>query len=362
MVRRLLLIILLICNFICYGQVTIFSENFGSVAGNTQNTSVGTYTGYQNYGLYTYTGNTSIKNSPTVSTGYAGASGGSYVSIPNSIGSYIQISGIDTKCYLSVWLSLGIWKSNTTSNGSDLIIEVSSDNINWTPLSYTLPTGSGTSVWRNITLIGDIPIENNISIRIRQTGTSTSFRIDDINLAGIQNITDSTISNCYGFMYNGVIYTADSVYSFVESGWNGCDSIVRIDYTYDPTDPSCILSIDVYEQLCYINNNSIIVEWHSFNSDYWVIQKLIDNSWVDIGSINCKDCLIMDSSPYYGYNYYRISQGREHGDILSCKYMIQENNEGQIYDILGNKVDVIFPYTLYISVRDNKSHKFIILK
>jgi len=181
--KKLILILLLLLKISVYSQVTIFSENFGTSS---------TYTGYQNYGIVTYTG------------------------------------------------ALG----------------------------------------------GIIPSTTNLSIRIEQTGISSLFKIDDINLSGYQNITDSFISNCMGFMYDSIIYTQDSVYLFNEISWNGCDSFVRIDYMKDLSDPSCILPIELSYFIGKPLDGYIQLSWETlseFNSDRFEVYKLYDDKWINIG-------------------------------------------------------------------------------
>lgn len=162
-------------------QTTIFSENVGTPSGTT---AIASYTGWQNFGTLTFTGTADVRNT-TVSTGYTGASGGGNVFITNTVGTNFQIASINTTSYTSLSLSFGILKNTTASNGSDLIVEVSSDGTSYTPLTVpALPTGTGTAVWALRTATGTIPSTANLRIRFRQNGTATQYRIDDVKLVG----------------------------------------------------------------------------------------------------------------------------------------------------------------------------------
>jgi hypothetical protein len=234
--------ILLLFTLCAKSQVTIYSENFGSTVSFI---SASTYTGYQHYGEQTYTGSASIRNT-LPSTGYAGASGAANVFFTNVAGTSLTVSGINTYCYLFAFLSVGIWKSTTASNGSEFIIEYSDNGGAWVQMPFTLPTGTGTAIWRNVTLADYLPLTTNLALRFRQTSSSgVQFRIDDINVAGIQNATDTFISNCSGFYYGGEFYTHDSLYIFTEYDYRGCDSLIRVEYEYNPNDPSCLLPVEL---------------------------------------------------------------------------------------------------------------------
>jgi hypothetical protein len=117
------------------------------------------------------------------STGYSGASGNSNVFITNTIGKYIEISGINTSGMNSPLLYFGIYKSTDSSNGSDLVLETSCDGINYIQVPFTsLLTGTGTAGWQKVSTIGLIALCPNLHIRFRQNGSTTQFRIDDVYL------------------------------------------------------------------------------------------------------------------------------------------------------------------------------------
>jgi len=170
-----------------FSQVTIISENFGTTLGLT--IPVNSYTGYQNNGILSFTGTATARNT-LPSTGYAGSSG--FGNVFFNTNQQLTISNINTLCFANITLSVGIYKNTRTSNGSDFIIEYSEDGVTYIQLPYSLPTGNLTAIWRGITLTDFLPSVNNLTIRFRQTGTTTQFRIDDINISGIAILFDTT--------------------------------------------------------------------------------------------------------------------------------------------------------------------------
>jgi hypothetical protein len=170
-----------------YSQVTIFSENFGTPAATT---SVATYTGFQNYGVQTYTGNADVRVT-LPSSGYVGASGSGNLFVTSTLNTNLIISGINTTNYNTLNLSLAILKTTTASNGSELGVQVSSDGTNWTNLTFTTGTGGGTAnIYTLYTPTGTIPSTANLRIRfiMKSVVTGLQFRVDDVKLTGIANV------------------------------------------------------------------------------------------------------------------------------------------------------------------------------
>ncbi|MDR0207370.1 MAG: chitobiase/beta-hexosaminidase C-terminal domain-containing protein [Bacteroidales bacterium] len=168
--------------------VTVFSENMGntSVVGNIP---IATHTGFQNYGILTFTGDTDVR-STTVSAGYTGASGGNNVFITNQQNRYFTISGINTSGKTDLGLSFGFWKQGNATNpitSSQFIVEVATDynpttnTGTFSQLSY--PTVSTASAWSLVTIDGGtIPASSTLSIRFKQNQTNQQIRIDDVKL------------------------------------------------------------------------------------------------------------------------------------------------------------------------------------
>ncbi|HQM17648.1 MAG TPA: hypothetical protein PL116_07455, partial [Candidatus Cloacimonas sp.] len=184
-----------------WGETVFFSESFGTVSGTTSIANHENNNGFDN-DTATFSGTADIRSS-TASTGYTGASGSANVFITNTIGKYLLIEGINSSSYSNISMSLGHHKSTTAGN-NELSIQVSSDGNNWTTLSYSRPTGSGTATWLLITPTGTIPSASNLRIKFTQNSTTTQWRIDDIKLTGTSSSTPTITVNpetLTGFSY-----------------------------------------------------------------------------------------------------------------------------------------------------------------
>ncbi len=159
------------------GGSGILSENMGTPTGTTTIAA----NVFQN-AVLVFTGTAEVRIS-TPSSGYTGASGGGNVFVTNTVGRTFEISGINTAGYTDLTLMLGHHKSTTAGN-NELTVEVSSDGTNYTALTYSRTTGSGTATWALITPTGTIPAAANVRLRFRQTSTTTQFRVDDVVITG----------------------------------------------------------------------------------------------------------------------------------------------------------------------------------
>lgn len=157
----------------------VFSEDMGSASTTT---AIAIHN-FQNTNL-TFSGTADVRN-VTASTVYSGASGLGNVFFTNNGSVSFQISGINTLGFTGLALSLGHYKNSNTAN-NELVVEVSSDGVTYTALSYSRATGTGTSTWVLVQPSGIIPATANLRIRFRQTSTTAQFRIDDINLTGVR--------------------------------------------------------------------------------------------------------------------------------------------------------------------------------
>jgi hypothetical protein len=171
-----LFITFIMCS-LSFGQ-TIYSENMGTP---TATTAISANT-FQNTTPITYSGTADVRTS-TGSTGYTGASAGGNIYFTGTVGTSFLIEGINTSTYNTseLRLSFGQHKSaNAASN--ELLVEVSTDGTTFTPLTYTRPSGSGTSNWTLISINSGIPSASNLRIRFTQTITTAQFRIDDVKV------------------------------------------------------------------------------------------------------------------------------------------------------------------------------------
>jgi hypothetical protein len=312
----------------CRSQVTIYSENCGN---SPTFTPVSTYGGWQHNG--NYTGSASVRNT-LPSTGYAGASGGANVFFTNTAGTNLEICCIDTKCYLYAFLSVGLFKSTTASNGSEFLIEYSEDGATWIQMPFTLPTGAGSAIWRNVTLANYLPLTDSLRLRFTQTSSAgVQFRIDDINVAGIQNIQDSVISNCAGFFYDGDFYNQEGTYDFIVQDARGCDSVLRIEYIFDPGDPSCLLPIELVEFTAEDIGGRVLLRWLTLLQDAPMYLERSQDAitWDTIYTILPGVEFYIDQTPNEK-NYYRISD--------KLLYLQIKAQDLQYFNILGQRVDI----------------------
>lgn len=179
-------------NITCFGIPpvigTVFFESMGNVTANTSVLTHDTNNGFDNSGVcsYTYTSSSppQIRNTaPTSSTVFSGASGSGFLFLQASANRNFTIGSIDLTAHAGpLTLQLLIYKSTTTSNGSDLTIDYFDGTV-WVDVSVTdLPTGAATNTWYQRVLAINVP--NTIqSIRFsRSSASTTEFRIDDIEI------------------------------------------------------------------------------------------------------------------------------------------------------------------------------------
>lgn len=166
---------------------TIFTESLGTVTATTAIAAHETANGFDNDDL-TFSGIGDVRTSTpsTTAPSYAGASGTTNVFLNSAANRSFQIDGINTNGYEpgSVTLSFGAHKSTTASTMATLLLDFSTDGINWTNLPYTQPSGTGTAVWRLVTLEDTaIPTSPTLSLRWTNTDASVQYRLDDIQLS-----------------------------------------------------------------------------------------------------------------------------------------------------------------------------------
>lgn len=377
--RFIYVILFLVLPTSLFSQVTIISENFGSTGNTTLFIPVNTYTGYQHYNILTYTGTASIRNT-LPSTVYAGSSGLANVFITNTPGTQITIGNINTLCYTNVLLSVGIQKNRNVSNGNELVIEYSEDGITYIPMPFTLPTGNNTSGWRSIILSDFLPSVSNLRIRFRQTGTLTQFRIDDVNISGIVYPEDTTkieLRNCSAFTWDGISYDIDSVYIFKRKTYQGCDSIIAVDFVKDEDNLGCALPIVLSEFTAKCINDIIVIKWTTaseINNSYFELEKFSEsiNKWLVIGTIfgngNSNKKINYEYSDFNiePINMYRLKSISYSGNIeyskaieidcnvLSTKYMY--------FDLYGRVMNDLLPNVLYIQYDMNTQKSKLILQ
>lgn len=215
--KKILLILFVLSWNLFHAQTVIFSENMGVPSGTT---AIASHI-FENSAPIVFSGTADVRS--TLPSTYTNASASGNVNFANTVGRFIVISGINTTNYSNIVLSFGHYKSSTASS-NELKVEVSSDSVSWTQLTYTRPTGAGTSVWALVTASGSIPATSNLRLRFVQTSNVASFRIDDVRLvgdlpAGYPMITSSlNVSAPISSLFNYNITTSNPATSYSASG------------------------------------------------------------------------------------------------------------------------------------------------
>lgn len=197
------------------------SESMGTVTGTTTVAAHEAANGFDETGLTYSASGADVRNTnPSVTTDYAAASGAANIFIDG--GESFTISNLGTNaCGGSViTMTFGLRKSTNASNGSNMIVEYSTNGgVSWSGLSFTaLPTGSGTSRWYERSVTG-IPVTCNLLIRFTNNAApaGVDHRIDDVRIScGSANINvceaiitpdEATHELCYG---EDIVLTANS--------------------------------------------------------------------------------------------------------------------------------------------------------
>lgn len=184
------------------GQTVLFEENFGTP---TSNTTIQNYTGWQNQSvIYVGNGTCDVRTS-SASTGYGGASGGGNIMINDTV-KWFQISGLNTtSSQLTVNLYCGLRKT-TAENGSNFVVEFSTDSIIWVrlPMQDTLPTGTGTSKWYRV-CFPNVPSHPYLHLRFSNLA-NVDYRLDDISIvdgaeAVLETVATPTVTPSGGTYY-----------------------------------------------------------------------------------------------------------------------------------------------------------------
>jgi hypothetical protein len=178
--KKLYILTLTLLSSVAFSQ-TFFSEDMGTPSGTTD---IADHV-FQNGTPVAFSGTADVRTS-TASTGYTGASASGNVFFTGTVGRFLLIEGINTSSYASsdIQLSFGHHKSSNAAS-NELLVEVSTNGEDFTPLTYTRASGTGTSNWTLITISTGIPSTANLRIRFTQTITTAQFRIDDVKLTNV---------------------------------------------------------------------------------------------------------------------------------------------------------------------------------
>lgn len=191
-------------------QNILYEENMGVP---TANTLIQNYTGWQNSDV-TYLGNgTCDVRTSSASTGYGGASGGGNVMI-NDTAKWFQISGINTQTsHPTVNLYCGLRKTSA-EDGSNFLVEYSTDSIVWVqlPMAEPLPTGTGTGGWHRV-CFPNLPSHPHLHLRFSNR-SKADYRLDDICITEgaeivLETVATPTFMPASGTYYSPIQFSMD---------------------------------------------------------------------------------------------------------------------------------------------------------
>ncbi len=232
-------------------SINVLTESMGSVSGTTPIATHESANGFDNDNL-TMSGTGDVR--PTLpSSNYAGASGGANIFLTNIVNRNFIISNINTTGLSNLELSFGIFKSTIASTGSDLLVQISEDGVNYTTLTFAqLPTGSGSAVWHYRTAAGVIPSTGNLRIQFLQTGTLTQYRIDDVSLKFSSSSPSISAGGPTSFCQGGsVVLTATPANSYYWSTGETSQSITAFTsgnyYVIGTLSTGCLESSNIIE-------------------------------------------------------------------------------------------------------------------
>ena len=210
------------------GQNVLYEENMGVPSSNTL---IQNYAGWQNTTvLYIGNGTGDVRTS-SASTGYGGASGGGNVMINDTV-KWFQISGVNTTAATNTTVKLNFGLRKTKSeNGSNLMVEFSTDSLVWISLQMedTLPTGTGTTGWYRVSF-PNVPVHPHLHLRFSNSA-NVELRIDDISITDGDEVMLETVETPTSIPSEGTFYEPQTV--FLDCATTG----FTIRYTLDGTTP-----------------------------------------------------------------------------------------------------------------------------
>ena len=209
--RILFLTAVLLFNLNAFGQtVEIYNESFGNPSSNT---SVNSYTGYDNTNVIYSDNSTNVdvrNTDASQPSQYSFASEGGNVFLGSSASGEktFQIANIDISGASDLQLKFGLKKNTNNSDGSELSISAIVDN--GAPISLVfnlLPTGKGSAIWYEviITNMSDVPTGSFLTLIFNKTNSTTQMRLDDIILSKTNDPTPVTLSSFQATYMKGLV-------------------------------------------------------------------------------------------------------------------------------------------------------------
>ncbi|RYD96166.1 MAG: hypothetical protein EOP50_06990, partial [Sphingobacteriales bacterium] len=209
----------------------LFSESIG--AGTSSNTSIASYTGWQNQGTLTFTSSgTAVQTgqaNQSITSAYAAASGGGLLFFGTATTNTreLTISGINTTGFTNLSVVTGIRNENAAGG---LTVQYSTDGSNYTTLDVLTPSTMNT--WYEMSTSGAggqaLPATNNLRLRFTKNSTA-QFRLDDIRITGTPSTPTITSVSPTSVASGGGNFTLTvNGSNFVQGTPTGAKSVVKV--------------------------------------------------------------------------------------------------------------------------------------
>lgn len=176
LISRSILFFSLMTSEYAFSQTFFLRETIGLPLASTP---ISVYTGWSSSSPIEFIGTAEVRNTQP-SMNYSQASGSGNIFFSSVNGKYLQINHIPVARQERILLSFGFFKSSIQSDATDFMIDYSINGIDFIPIPFSTASGTGTSIWTYVTLPIELPSIDYFSLRFRQTGVSTYYRIDDI--------------------------------------------------------------------------------------------------------------------------------------------------------------------------------------
>ncbi len=165
-----------------------FTENMGTIPVEMTVSELNSEKGFKNNDVFTYQGDALVQpiGASPRNTDYEDLFGnkpsmGSNVRISDKHNCYFQINGINTMGMKKPVVGFAILKGVRRFDGTDLVVEYSTDGSNWTELGFEpLPTDEGSELQFMYRKTSTLPNAAVLCVRFRQNGYGCVFRIDDV--------------------------------------------------------------------------------------------------------------------------------------------------------------------------------------
>jgi len=218
------ILVLVVSASVAWGQTTIFTETMGTVGATTTIAAHAAANGFSNSPTFSYSQGSATNpgdiRQTSVSSGYAGASGGANVWLTSTSGEYgFAVEGINASGYTSLNVQFAYRKESGTSLPTLALSYW--DGSAYVNVSFTFDQAANAATGWYLSPVINLPAAAQINgLRLRWVKTGTvAVRIDDVVLKGTPGpaISVSTSSLSFGPVANG---QTSSEQSYTVSGSN----------------------------------------------------------------------------------------------------------------------------------------------